>query len=187
MPRWLVDEPSTIYLILGFVGLGLLFAFWKTRDRRWAIGLGVVVALIGLVWLLGYLIVSDSKQIQKNLEEMAAGVKAKDLDRTFAHISDQFNVNGLTKAGLRNLAERVMRNGLIDEITIWDYEVGEVSRSNRTGKIAFKVKITGPQAPREPFYSCKADFVLDPDYQWRLRSFVIYHPVNNEPLRLPRY
>src|SRR5262245_17540304 len=141
MATWPIDNPSTASLVLGFAGLALLFVFWKTRDRRSAIGLGAVIALVGLVWLLSFLIVTDRKQIERNVLAMAAGVKAKDLDRSFALISDQFNAQGVTKPALRSLAERLMRKGWIEEIRIWDIEFGEISRSNRTGKIAFNVKV----------------------------------------------
>lgn len=186
MPTWLVDEPSTVYLILGFVALGLLFAYWKTRERRWAIGLGVVVALAGLVWLLGFLIVTDRKQILHSLDEMKAGVKTRDLDRVFAHISDQFNASGLTKRGLRAVAERALRDQLVDEVRIWEINPGEISRPNRIAKITFDVKVTGPNIPSEQFYHCEAVFVLDPDAQWRLQTFILRNPVNNQPVPVPR-
>lgn len=186
MPTWLVDDPTTVYLILGILGLGLLFVFWKTRDRRWAIGLGVVVGLAGLVWLLGFLIVTDSKQIKNSIDAMAEGLKARDLDRVFAHISDEFRVGNLTKATLRQKAEMAIHNNYVDDVEVWEYNPEEISRPKRSGRVTFNVKFKGKENPNQLYYLCEAIFVLDPDGHWRLKSFTLFNPVGKRPVTPPR-
>ena len=55
------------------------------------------VLLLG-VFVLDRLVESDGEQIERKLQEMAAGVTAHDYDGVFRNISDSFLVNGVTVA-----------------------------------------------------------------------------------------
>jgi hypothetical protein len=72
---------------------------------------------------------------------------------------------------------------------VWDFERGEVSRAQRTAKVHFMVKARGDWRGSEAGYPCNADFVLDPDGQWRLRGFQIFNPFveADQPLHIPGF
>jgi len=47
-------------------------------------------------------------------------------------------------------------------------------------------KPKGPNVPENP-YRVKARFVRDADGQWRLKSFTVHNPVNDERIEIGRF
>lgn len=187
MPTWLTEDPSSVYLLLGILAFGFLAAFWLKRQRKYLIGVGLMALLAGLVWLVDYLIVTDREQILQHLGVMAEAGSRRDLERVFRHISKDFQHGTLDKAAFRQAAERVMRRFNVRNIRIWDLEPGEIAREARSGKIAFKVKVQSDLTRETDFFLCRAEFVLDPDGQWRMKGFQIFNPLVNtdQPLQIP--
>jgi hypothetical protein len=180
MPSWLVDDASVLYVLLGIVALGLAAGWWFTRQRSYLIGLGVVVLLLVGVWLLGRLIETDAKQIKGKLEAMAAGVEARNPDQIFTHISKDFLYRGrVTKDAFRQKHESDIRNGEVQKIKIWDVDVRNVDRTQRTATVFFKTKAEGMVVRDYQFFNCRATFVLDPDDQWRLKDFQLFPPTTD--------
>jgi ketosteroid isomerase-like protein len=187
---WLVDDPTAVYLILGVAVFALAVAWWMTRKRTYAVGVGLGAGLLAVLWLVSAFIHTDAKQIEHNIRDMGSGVEANNLDRVFAHIADDFSVGGMDKSAFRQYAERFLRLHRVTGIVVWDYEPQEVSRADRTAVVTYKVKAHGIEdAQGVPFYNCRATFVLDADGQWRLRTFQLFlptvDPIRGEPIPLP--
>jgi hypothetical protein len=184
MPTWLVENPTPVYLILGIAALVLLVRWWTTRQKKFVIGLGVVAVLAALVWLLDYLVVTDSEQIVRNVEAMAQAVNDHDMDRAFSYLSKDFDYRGHDKASFRQKADSLQQNYDVRSVTVWDFDTEDVSREKKSGKAKFSVKVKGNWGAEEAYYRCRAEFVLE-DGQWRLKTFELHLPMGNEPFYLP--
>jgi hypothetical protein len=131
--------------------------------------------------------VTDREQIMDHLGVMADAASNRDLERVFSHISKDFQHGSMDKAAFRQAAERAMRRHNVRNLRIWELEPGEISRDTRSGKIAFKVKADSDFTRGAEFYLCRAEFVLDPDGQWRMKGFQLFNPFVNtdQPLQIP--
>jgi hypothetical protein len=194
MHSWLLDNFALLIMLLSIAALALAYVWWRTRRKYYAFAAGAAVALMGLVCLLVYLLPllfgeSDGQQIERKIREMAAAVKERNLDRIFSHISRDFRFGSHDKAAFRQRAEETIRRRDVEEVVVWDFERGEIARERRTAKISFMVKARGNWQGSEAGYRCDADFVLDPDGQWRMRSFQIFNPFreSNEPINIPGF
>jgi len=197
MPSWLVEDPTMVYLVLGLLALALGVIWWinrgedfgkkklgwlqglKTRrltlNQCCAMGLTVIGFLAVIIWPLSVVVVTDHERICQVIEEMSRGVEKKDVADVFSHVSDEFKLAGRTKESYRQEVERRIRSGEITGIAAWDFEQAKVSRKTKEATIEFKVKPKGTITGRE-FYRCQATFSLDPDRQWRLRTFSVFEP-----------
>ncbi len=170
--RWelLEDEPSS-----------------ARRDvhRRLAfppIILAILASLAGVYFLLDRLVETPHEQIKRKLDEMAAAVRTQNLDRIFAHISEQFSVQTaagrLNKAGFRQYVESKFTE--VQDLEIWGEQFPDDS-----GRVVFRAKPKGPRIPEQFQAIVHAEFVLDPDQQWRLRHFDVRMGLGGDPVLLP--
>jgi hypothetical protein len=169
--RWelLEDEPSSAR---------------RDAHRRLAVPpivLAVLAVLAGVYFLLDRLVETRREQITRKLHEMAAAVRARDVDRIFAHFSEQFSVQ--TRAGRRNKADfRSDVEANLDRIT--DLVVWDVQFPDDSGRVNFRVNPKGPQVDGLQV-TVRSEFVLDPDQQWRLRHFEILLGLGGDTVLLP--
>src|SRR5262245_48630629 len=115
MPLWLVEDPSTVYFLLGIAALVFGVLLWIRQERKWLYGIGVIAVLAALVALLDFLIVTDFERMQLNVKEMSGAVAKKDVDRIFSHISDRFQMAGRDKKGFRGWVQDRIKNGDVTE------------------------------------------------------------------------
>ena len=186
MSNWLAENAALIYMLLGVATVVLGFAWWQTKRGWFAVGSGVLVLLIILVWLFRTFYPSDAELMMAKIEEMAAAVKTGNLDRMFAPVSNDFRFRGLDKAEFRSFAEQTMRSHDVTEVRVWGFQ-SEGAAKNRTGKISFQFKPKGNWADSTSFYLCEAEFALENDGQWRLRSCEVFNPFvqQHAPLGIP--
>jgi hypothetical protein len=180
-------------MLLGMLTLAFTYAWWRTRRRAYAVGAGTAGGLIGILCLLVFLLPlilgeSDSQQIERKVREMAAAVKAGNLDQAFRHISPEFRFGGLDRPAFRQKAAEAIRHHRIEDVVVWEFEHRELSRLRRAARVSFMVKVKGNwEGSDVAVHRCDADFVLDPDGQWRMRAFQIFNPFmeSDQPLRIP--
>jgi hypothetical protein len=197
MPSWLVDDPTEVYLALGFLALLLGVIWWVNRGEDfgkkrlgWVRGLiarrltlnqfcAMGLTLIGFlaVGILAlYLFVdTDNKRIRRTIQEMSISVKNRDVSKIFSHISSQFNLRGLNKEGFRPLVEAHLRNEDVTEVPAWDFGQAKINREKKEATIEFMIKPKG-RLTRDVPYRCSATFSLDPDGEWRLKTFSVFEP-----------
>jgi hypothetical protein len=184
---WLFEGRPFVYVILGAAAVVLLALWWRTRKRHYLFAVGGVAALAAVYLLLSVVKETDSRQVNRKLQEMADGVNGNNLDRSFSHISDSFQLSGMNKSAFRQRANDAMQRHQVRDMVIWDVLIEELSREARSARVAFRVKAHASGAADEAHFLCRSQWVLDPDGQWRLQSFQLFHPfVNTEqPISLP--
>jgi hypothetical protein len=185
MANWLYDHQTLVYGFLVCVTV-ILLVVWR-RLRHWPLAAGAAgaVVLIVLVWFFGR--ASDQQQIETSINEMAAGVRAHNVDRIFAHIAADFRFGSADRANFRKRVEAHL--GEVNEVKVWDFVPDEVSRANRTAKVHFMVKAEGNFVDQPVGYLCRADFVLESDGKWRLKGFQLTNPVadTHQPIQIPGF
>jgi len=186
-----------VYLVLGLLALALGVIWWINRGEDYgkkklgwlqgvkarrltlnqccAMGLTAIGFLAVIIWPLSAIVVTDHERICQVIEEISKGVEKKDMADVFSHASEQFHLAGRNKESYRQEVERRIRSGEITGVAAWDFEQAKVSRKTKQATIEFKVKPKGTITERE-FYRCEATFSLDPDRQWRLKTFSVFEP-----------
>ena len=92
-----------------------------------------------------------------------------------------------SKAGFQNFVQTALQHGVVDELTVWDFEWPE-GGDDKSRPVQFKAKPNGGMAAGlEYYYLVKARFVREADGQWRLKGFDVYNPFvdGNRPLDIP--
>lgn len=200
MFRWIVEDPSYVYFLLGVAALVCAVQWWLSRSHRVAIGFGVALALMVLVALLDHFIVTDNEQIVNTIRAMAEAAPRQDVDAVFAHVSEDFNAAGMDKNQFRKLVVALKTNYTLHEFLVWDLErtdvspsqklvTTDVSRSQKEAIMTFLFKAKGDFGDGGEHFRCTCEFVLDKDGKWRMKSFKVTNPVVNvdEPLPLPSF
>jgi len=171
----------TSYLLLIVVALILALLWARSRETRWLTALKVAAGLLAALFLYDRLRPETvAEQIERKTRAMAAGVAGRDPATIFSHIADQFKMGRHDKASLRQLADRVMNDGELTEVIVWEFGGAQVEEN--TARISFKVKAKGIQGER--FFRCTAAFVKDADGEWRLQSFQLFDGFNNQEVSL---
>jgi len=189
MVRDLLSHPAV--LLLAALAVVLLVVWLRTRERRFAVLLGIATALLVLFALWrAFGPESDAQQIKRKLYALGEGVRARQVDQLAQHVSDDFKYQNLDKPTMRQHIARFIATGELTDIQIWDDEPPQFPSpapgQNRTATIEFKAKPVGHELPRELFFRCVAVFVLDSDNQWRLQGFELYRQPGNLPMPIPQ-
>lgn len=157
--------------------------------KYYALALLLVLAFGGTVALMDHLVVTDKEQIIFAVNELAAGTGDHNLDRVFAHVSDSFKWGNLDKNGFRGFADQVVKNYNVSSVKVWDFHDEEISREGKSARISFsaKAKGSGPVGEGAEYYLVVAEFALDPDGKWRLKTFDLHNPFVNTktPVAIP--
>jgi hypothetical protein len=187
MPAWLVEGDPFVYALLASAMAVLLVVWWRTRKRQYAVAAGAMAALIVGYFLLEQFIESDGKQMVRKVREVAAAVSANNLDAAFRNVSDNFDRGGMKKEQFRQFCNGVRASGKVSEVKTWGEEAMEISRPAGTGTVAFRFKVTGSWGETPPNHFARVLFTLDPDGQWRVKSFDVYDSLNQSktPIAIP--
>jgi ketosteroid isomerase-like protein len=182
---WLFEGRTAVYCLLGVVAAMLLLVWWRTRKRNVLLAALAVAALAGVYFVLGTLVETPRKQIERKLHEMAAAVQARDADGVFKHIARDFKFRGMDRPQFRGYVDTALQRGIITELVIYDVEWPD-GGDGRTRPVEFMAKPKGPVLGDQPAYRVTAKFVREDDGQWRMQSFEVYNPVaGKEPMNIP--
>ena len=176
MNNSLADSAALLYMLLGTATLILGVVWWRTRRGWFFVGACVFILLIGALVLLRSMYPSDGEKIFHVVQDMSAAVKVKDMDRIASHLANNFNWFGNSRAEFRKRAEHVVNFLEITECPVWDFEAENVSRADGKGTIQFKAKPRSKRVETAAFYLIKAEFILEPDGQWRMQAFNYFNP-----------
>jgi len=91
---WLIDQPTWAYYLPVLSAGGFLFAWWRTRSRLHLALAASMFVLVGAVWLIDALVVTDREMVEANTREILRGADAKDMERIRKHLSPQFQSGG---------------------------------------------------------------------------------------------
>jgi hypothetical protein len=171
---WLVDNAATVYFILGIAALGLFALWWMNRRGKYLLALVVPLALIGLTWLLTLLVVTDKHRLENTCQEIANGIRQRNLDLVFKHISSSFNQANhrqMNKEELRALARNHMDRRGTESVRFAKFSFGEVSRQKKTAQVEFWVY--GVDDLEGAPIRCETIFVWEED-AWRMKGFKLF-------------
>jgi hypothetical protein len=187
MPYWLVEGNLTLYFLLACAEVILLALWWRTRKRKYAVGAGVVALLIVGVFVLDRAVESDREQMVRKTYEVTEAVTAGHIDRAFERVSDSFQYGSVNKDSFRQFAMTTRQSGRVTSVTVWDVTPVEVSREARRGVVEFPFKVRGSFGETPPNYFARVTFTLDPDGQWRVKTFDIFNSLteSKSPVTIP--
>jgi hypothetical protein len=181
---WLFEGHSSVYLVLATAATILFAVWWRTRKRKYAVGLGIVAGLAGLYGLLDLLRETDREQIIHHVQAMAQAVAEKNLDRAFVHIAKDFRFREMDRDRFRSYAEDGIRRGGVSEIEVWGFELKEMAREKGVARGEFRAKVRGSWGQFGPYHRCEVEFSRDADGQWRLKSLEVYDADTSQPTQL---
>jgi hypothetical protein len=175
---WLVDNANALY-ILGLIIAAALVVAWRFNQRVKFLGLAAIpLLLMGVIFLLTRVVISDSKRLEMNVNAMADAVIAGDVDALFSHISKDFTYKGMTREMLYEAARQSIQKNQVRDVNIRQFKA-EISPDRKTAKTRFRVAAweVGEEQPR-PFIT-EADFVREGD-QWKLKTMRFFNPMVNQ-------
>jgi len=187
MPYWLVEGDLTLYAILASVGLVCVAVWWRTRRRKYAVvAVAAAVAILTLS-VLDRVIESDREQMIRKVQEIADGVRARDFQNIFKHVSEDFRRGAFDKAQFRHFAQEVSHSQNVTEFQAWGFVPGDVSRQKRRGNLEFLFKIRGNWSAGNEYFLAKTVWHLDSDGEWRLQTFDVFNPYSDtkSPQQIP--
>jgi hypothetical protein len=175
---WILDNPNVVYIPLGMIALGFVTAFWLTKRVKFLALAGGVVLGIGLFWLLTWLIVTDSRQIQLNVQAMADAAVAKDTAGLEKHLARDFRYKQLDRDKVAERARQTIDQWKIHEIKVWEYNTLE-GPANGRAKVRFKLTVFSSVLDRPTVVLGIAEFVQE-NQQWKMRTIDIRDPLHRE-------
>jgi hypothetical protein len=192
MPTILSDPPSSVYIILGVVGvLCLVAAFFlvgkappskdpkkkQSSPRKYFVSAGVLALLAMVaVFICDRLFESDKEQIVRKINEMSDGVRDRNLDRTFEHVSESFRFGTAGKSQLRSRGDQALQSGQVTEIKIWDVVIEslDIEGGNAVVNVRFKVEGSALQANNQ--FIGELTFKREANGQWRMTKLKVFPP-----------
>jgi hypothetical protein len=189
MPDWLMEGDTATLLLIFVAALCAGVAWWKTRRKELLAGALFLLVIGGAFIALDFAFESDREQIERKVHEVAEQIKMPlDLNKMFEHISPAFRYRGFDKTAFREYCDAAVRREEVRRFVIWDYRTASLSREKKDAQVFFQFKVETNRQRGPNMFLCRADFVLDPGDQWRLRTFEIY-PGNmaDAPLEIPNW
>ena len=138
---------------------------------------------MALIFLLSHFVVTDSKQLELNVNAMRDAVVAGNVDELFTHVSKDFRYKGIDRDLMYAAVKRAMGDHRVNGVRISSFHVDEVSRANKFARTSF---LLTADADKEIMLRTEADFVLEGE-QWKLQTMRFYRPIGgmNEEIELP--
>jgi len=183
---WLFEGRTSVYIVLGTVAVLLIILWRQYSNRRLLYVAAGAVALMGVYWLLDRLFETDRKTIEQTVKKMTAAVGQKNLDGSFASISEQFrSPMGKTKNEFRQLAEGEMASRRVTGVIVWEFVFPERPERDREARVNFSFKLLGELGGRETVpYVCEAVFVFESPGVWRLLRCRLKNSFRDEEIDL---
>ncbi len=176
MHWWLVDYAATVYFFLGILALALAALWWTNRKRYYLGALAVVAGLAAIVFLLGWLIVTDRQQIRANILAMRQGVVEGKPDQVFRHFARNFRHQTMDRQAFIDRAGQAIRRHQVQDVILWNCDFEVPPDRERNAEVAFNVRAIG--AWGEAWYLCRAVFVFE-DQQLRMSGLQFFNPIAN--------
>jgi hypothetical protein len=184
MLSWLADNAATLYLLLGIAVLILAALWWMTPRRGYLLGLVIVFGLIGIVWLLSVVVVTDQVLLERACREIEHGIQTRDVERVFKHIAKSFNranQRPMTRTELHDLARRELGRHGAEDISFSKITCERVSREE--GSLV-QFWVHGVRELENLPIRCEADFVFEDDL-WRMKGFKLFIGNTNNQYGFP--
>lgn len=99
---WLIEDPSPVLYLTIVIQLILLVMLMQTRRVAVLAIMAVSLALLGGVYLIDFVVVTERETITLHVEDMVDAAEAGDKERLLSHVADgatalRNQINGLLK------------------------------------------------------------------------------------------
>lgn len=175
MLAWFVDNANLVYILLGFVALGLGVSWWLNRRVRTLFMFAGVAALIAAFWLFTLLVPTDRKQIVAQVWAMRRAVLDRKPDDLANHWARDFAFQNASRDDLARAITKAAGDYQVNDIHLWDLEAKNVAAGK--GELWFRCRVTGRDGA--PFLAlCKTDFVKEGE-AWKLQRVRFFNAIAN--------
>ncbi|MCS7168586.1 MAG: hypothetical protein NZ914_13270 [Gemmatales bacterium] len=107
---WLVDEPTRAYWVPASVAILLLLLTAYTQRAVYLLGVLALAAVMGLVALADYLVVTDREHVVHLVQDIVAAAQQQHADGILNHVADDFRSGPIDRALLaRELHQHLPR------------------------------------------------------------------------------
>jgi hypothetical protein len=177
----LFEDPLTLWIILGAIGILAGVAWSRTGSRRsLALAAGCVAAGV-VIGILAQVVETGREKVEHTLTVMAAAARDGDAERLIDQISADYHSGTSTR---ESLAEAV-RTGL----ALVRADAAPPSITMEDGEATVVQTYRFAAAPRSPLHllpgssevTWKGTFAPDADGRWRLRSVTTLRPQQVSP------
>jgi hypothetical protein len=179
---WLIDNANIWYVLFGMVALGFGTVFWLQRRPKYLLGVLAALGLMGLVWLLTLLVVTDRRQLELNVHAMADAVAEGKKEILLKHLAKDFAFQGQQREVLAESAIQAAKQHQVYDIHIFGFDVEELHE--QTAKVYFRASAHARKVDRPDIVGCRGFFIKE-NGQWKLKELRLYNPVVDQPLALP--
>jgi hypothetical protein len=140
---WLIEDPSWVWVVGGFVAAALLMAFWSSGRGVFLTWFGAVVFLVLALLLIERYVVTDRELIEETIYGAAAAVEANDIERTLSYFSP-------TAEPLRALVRRRMGSLEVLDAAVagLKIELGTADTRRSTAKFLGRLEVRSSSVPR---------------------------------------
>ena len=137
---------------------------------RIVLAVAVVVAIVGLVFLVDLIFVTEEERIEKVIEEMRQALVDRDVESCFSHFSSEHLAPGFNVQVLQDRTETEVERSESREIDIRSVKI-TVDGETAEATIGVKVSLSGNQVYniKSASLAVEASFRLEED-NWRVTS-----------------
>lgn len=183
MPIPLADPSPLVYVLLALLAVVAVGLAARFQTRGHLIRAGVATALLLGLFLCDRFAESPREEAERKIRALAAAVTARDQRGFLAEVSESFDYRGKKKADLGNGQWWAEARRLNVTATVSGFDrdktVYQVVNGTPAVLIAFDGLGSLPDGARMPRHFT-AQFVRDPDGQYRLRTFTPYNYVTKK-------
>jgi hypothetical protein len=189
MLYWIVDNIWWPLGLLALAAVVLAFVWWVHRRQELLIALAAVSALIGLLCILSWLVITDTQRIKNALHEIADAVTDNRPDDVIPHLADQFQFFGmnrtLTKSQVRDTIKAGVGHYGVEGLSVYNIDVEELSRAAGNAKVTFNLRVFLQSDSSPKIFRCRSQFILE-DGKWRMKTLEFSNPFvkTDQPLQL---
>jgi hypothetical protein len=132
MFSWIVDESTSILIVLALVA-GILGAVWWNTRKRWSlIGTVVTAVLMVAVIVLCFVVVTDTAQLKSNVVHIRDAVNDGNFSEALLYFDDKVKVTGMTSTRVLS-KEQILA---MANLTKGSYQVKQI----QTGTVDVELK-----------------------------------------------
>jgi len=179
---FLIDNANIWYVLFAMVGLGFGAAWWVNRRPKLLLGFGAAVGLIAGLWLLTSLVMTDRKQLELIIHELADAAVEGKADVFQKHLAKDFQLQGHDRQAIVDKLNKAAKGYQVYDIYISGFDVEEMTAT--TAKAYFLIAVR-TRRDEQPFLIAGRGLFIKEEGHWKLKEPSFYHRVGNQPIHLP--
>jgi hypothetical protein len=179
MPPFLADPSPGLLLILGIAALVSFGVWFRWRGKKPLIAAVILLALLGLVVLIGSMYESPREEAVRRVNLMCEAATKANGDQFVEQISTTFNSGGVKRDALRTSPAWGLVKQYSAKVTASGFSRDDFQQVNdSTCIIGFMAKAEATDGFVLRY--TKGTFNKDPDGQWRLKDIQFYNAINTK-------